>query len=130
MNPQTSVASRNLSLNAALDVLDGGFLDIYDGAQPATVATAITTQVKLVRCQLGSPAFAAASSGSKTANAIADAIALADGTPTWYTLRKSDETRVHENTVGAGESLVFANGVTQIVQGATVAIDSLVISEP
>jgi hypothetical protein len=130
-NAQTAVAARNLSLDAALDPLNSGFIDIYDGSQPATVATALSGQTKLARCALGNPAFAAASGGSKAANTIAAGIAIATGTPTWYTLLKSDgTTRWHENTVGASGSLVFVNGVTQIVAGATVTVDSLVISEP
>ncbi len=35
-NTHLSIASWNLALNAGLDVLNGGFLEIYDGAQPAT----------------------------------------------------------------------------------------------
>jgi len=129
-NPQTAIAARNDALDTVLNQLNGGYVDIYDGLQPATVATAITTQVKLVRCQLGNPAFAAASGGSKAANAITAGIALAGGVPAWYSLVKSDgTTRWHENTVGATGSLVFDNGVTEIVQGATIPINSLVVSQ-
>jgi hypothetical protein len=133
-NPQTSVASRNLALDAAFDVLNSGYLKIYDGTQPATVATAITTQNLLSTHTLSATAFAAASSGSKVANAIGSAVASVGGggvtTPTWYSLTKSDGTRVHENNIGASGSLVFSNGVTQIVNGATVTISSLTVTQP
>lgn len=49
-NTHLSIASWNLALNAALDVLNGGFIEIYDSTgtgQPATPDVAVTTQVKL-----------------------------------------------------------------------------------
>ena len=95
---------------------------MYGTVQPATVATKVPS-VRPVGGQ-------AASGGSKTANAISSGIALASGTPSWYSLVKSDNTRWHEDTVGASGSLVFANGVTQIVAGATIAIDALTLTEP
>lgn len=96
--PQTthlSVASWNLALNAALDAaLAGGYLEIYDSTgtgQPATPDVAVTTQVKLAKLSLGTPAFAAASGGSKLANAIASASAITNGTATWFRAFKSDD---------------------------------------
>lgn len=52
LNTHLSVASWNLALNAALDVCNGGFIEIYDSTgtgQPATPDVTITTQVKLAK---------------------------------------------------------------------------------
>jgi hypothetical protein len=102
LNPKLSLASRNLALNAALDVLNGGgFLRIYDGVQPVDADTALGSQVKLAELALSSTAFAAAAGGSKTANAITSANALATSTATWASFVKSDgTTRVFECSVG------------------------------
>jgi hypothetical protein len=63
----------NLAVNTEADALaalcNGGFMDIYDGTQPATGDTAITTQNKLASCALNATAFGAAVAGVLTANA-------------------------------------------------------------
>jgi hypothetical protein len=53
-------------------LLNGGTLEIYDGDQPASIATAITTQVLLARLTFGDPAFKAPVDGSITAVPITD----------------------------------------------------------
>jgi hypothetical protein len=131
LNPKTSVASRNLALNAALDVLNAGFLDIYDGTQPTDADTAIAAQVRLARLSLNATAFAAASAGSKTANAITSSAALATGTATWYSLVKSDgTTRVHDGSAGiAGSTPNLVLNSAAISSGASVSVSSLVITQ-
>lgn len=128
LNPKTSVASRNLALNAALDVLNSGFLDIYDGAQPTDADTAVGAQTKLARCNLASTAFGAAASGSKTAGAIANGTGLVASTATWYRLCKSDGTAVMDGSVGTATSNLVLN-TTSIVVSGTVSVTSLVISQ-
>jgi hypothetical protein len=126
LNPKLSLASRVLALDAALDVLNGGFIDIFDGIQPTDADTAIGAQVKLARLALNATAFAAASAGSKTANAITSAAALASGTATWYRLVKSDgTTAVADGSVGTATSNLVINSAT-ISAGATVSVTSLV----
>jgi hypothetical protein len=125
LNPKLSVASRNLALNAALDVLNSGFIDIYDGTQPADADTAITTQVKLAHCALSATAFAAASAGSKVANAIGNGTGLATSTATWYRLYKSDGvTAVADGSVGTATSNLVMNSVA-IQTNATVTVSSM-----
>jgi hypothetical protein len=131
LNPKLSVASRNLALNAALDVLNGGgFLRIYDGTQPTDADTAIVAQVKLAELALSATAFAAAAAGSKTANAITSANALATGTASWMTLVKSDgTTRVFDGSVGTATANAILNAIN-LVAGALVSCSSCVISQP
>ena len=127
LNPKTSLASRALALNAALDVLNSGFRRIYDGTQPVDCDTALGAQVKLAELPLSATAFAAASAGSKTANAIAPATALATSTATWATLVTSGGTRVMDMSVGTSGANLNLNSVA-ISSGAAVAVSSLVIS--
>jgi hypothetical protein len=129
LNPKLSAASRNLALNAALDVLNGGFLDIYDGTQPTDADTAVGAQTLLASLSLNATAFAAASAGSKTANAItSDTSANATGTATWFRLWRSDHTTaVADGSVGTSSANLVMNSVA-IQIGATVSVSSLVYS--
>ncbi len=89
-NAQASVAADAVCANA-----NSGFLDIYDGTQPATADTAITTQNKLASLTFNATAFGAASNGVATANAItSDSSADFSGTATWFRCFKSNHTSV------------------------------------
>jgi hypothetical protein len=128
LNSKTRVASRNAALDAALDVLNGGKLRIYDGTQPTDADTAISSQVMLAELALSATAFAAASGGSKTANAItADSSADATGTATWFSLLTSGNVRVIDGSVGTATSNLILNSVA-ISAGANVSVTSLSVS--
>lgn len=116
-NPKTSIASRNLALNAAFDVLNGGgFMRWYDGTQPTNCDTALGAQVKLAELPLSSTAFAAASAASKAANAITTAPGLAASSATWGTLVKSDGvTRVQDYSIGTSGTDLVLNTVSIVV---------------
>ncbi len=120
----SSAVSRNLGLDAELDQLNSGFLDIYSGTRPATPETAIGVQIKLVRLTFGATAFAAASAGSKAANAIGSAAGLATGTAAWARLLKSNGTATHDITVGTATSTLIVDS-TSVQLGGTVACSAL-----
>lgn len=124
-----STARKNATLDATLDLLNNGKFRIYDGTRPAGPDTAVGSQVLLAELTFGATAFAAASSGSKTANAItADTTADATGTATWFRLLTSGDTAVIDGSVGtSGTDLVL--NVASIVAGVEVAVTSLVISQ-
>ncbi len=127
-NPKLSVARRNAALDTIFDVLDGGgFVDLYDGAQPATTETAIGAQVKLARNALNADVAPAASSATKTANAIASSTALATGTATWATFVTSAGVRVIDVSVGTSDADVIMASVA-IQQDATVSYSSCVFT--
>jgi hypothetical protein len=132
-NTHLSIASWNLALNAALDVLNNGFVEIYDSTgtgQPATPDVAVTTQVKLAKLTFGATAFGAASAGTKTANAIGSVSALATGTATWFRAFKSDDTTaVIDGSVGTSGTDLVLNDVA-ITTGGTVQITSYSVSMP
>jgi hypothetical protein len=134
LNTHLALASWNLALNAALDAsLASGFIEIYDSTgtgQPLTPDVAVTTQVLLAKLPLSATAFAAASGGSKLANAITSASALATSTATWFRAYKSDNvTAVIDGSVGTSGSDMNLN-TTSIVTGATIAVTSWSVSMP
>jgi hypothetical protein len=122
LNPKLSVASRNLALNAALDVLNSGNILILDGTQATDADTAIGAQVTLAQLTFGSTAWAAAASASKAANAITqDSTADATGTASWYRMRTSGNVAVWDGEAGTSGANLNFNSVA-IAAGAAVQI--------
>lgn len=121
--PRLSNVAVNAEIDALTALLNGGFLDIYDGTQPATADTAVTTQVLLASLSFGTPAFGAGVAGVATANAITpDSDANATGTASWYRCYKSDHTTgVTDGSVDTTNANVnIAN--TSIAQHSTVSL--------
>lgn len=130
LNTHLSIASWNLALNAGLDVLNGGSIKIYDGAQPATPDVAVGAQVLLATLPINATAFGAATAGTKTANAVTSAAAAASSTATWFRALKSDgTTAVIDGSVGTAGSDMNLNSVA-ISSGATVSVSSWTVSMP
>jgi hypothetical protein len=124
LNAKTAVASRNLALDAAFDVLDSGKFRIYDSTQPTDADTALGAQVLLADLALGADSFAAASAGSKSANAItADSSADATGTATWCSLLTSGSVRKFDGSAGTGTVNLVLN-TASIVAAANVSVSS------
>lgn len=129
-NTHLSIASWNLALNAGIDVLNGGFLELYTGTQPATPDTALSGNTLLATLALSATAFGASSSATKTANAITSATAAATGTATFFRAYKSDATTaVIDGSVGTSGADLNLN-TTSIVTGATVSVSSWTVSDP
>lgn len=131
LNPKTSLASRALALNAAFDILNAGKYIIYDGTQPTDADTALGAQVDLADLTLNATAFAAASAGSKVANAITqDSSANATSTATWATLVASTRATTGTMDMSVGTSGANLNlNSTSIVSGAAVSCSSLTITQ-
>jgi hypothetical protein len=128
LNPKLSAASRNLALNAALDVLNAGDIKILDGTQATDADTAVGAQVTLATLTFGATAWGAASAGSKSANAITGANAAATGTASWYRMLKSDHTTaVWDGSVGTSGANLNFNSVG-FSSGAAVSITSFTAS--
>lgn len=124
-NLKLSNALVNAEAAAAATLFNSGYLRIYDGTQPATADTAISSQVLLAELTFGATAFGAPVNGVLTANAItSDASANATGTATWYRCFKSDGTSVLcDGSVGTASANLVLNSVA-ISSGATVAVSS------
>ena len=125
-NLKISTTAVNAQADALSDLLDNGYLRIYDGTQPANANTAITTQVLLAELRFNATASPAASGGVLTMNSITqDSSANATGTATWFRALKSDGSTVvfdgSVSTSGADLNL----GSTSITSGASVAVTSM-----
>src|SRR2546429_7053874 len=112
-NLKTSIVSRNAELDALRALANSGLLRIYDGTQPATPETAITTEVKLAELTMNATVFGASSGGVITANAItSDTDADATGTAAWFRLLESDGTTVlWDGSVGTASADLVLNSV-------------------
>ena len=118
----------NAAVNGMAALLNGGSLRIYSGTQPATASTAITGQVLLAEPRFGSPAFAPATGGIATANAITPGSGLANGQATWFRAVKSDATPLFDGSVStAGADLVLDDD--QIATGLPVSIESFALTQ-
>ncbi len=125
-NLKISTTAVNAQADALSDLLDNGYLRIYDGTQPANANTAITTQVLLAELRFNATAAPAASGGVLTMNSIAqDSSANNTGTATWFRALKSDgSTAVFDGSVGTA-SCDLNLGSTSITSGASVAVTSM-----
>lgn len=125
-NLKISTAAVNAQADALSDLLDNGYLRIYDGTQPANANTAISTQVLLAELRFNATAAPAASGGVLTMNSITqDSSANNTGTATWFRALKSDgSTAVFDGSVGTA-SCDLNLGSTSITSGASVAVTSM-----
>jgi hypothetical protein len=128
LNAKLTNLGANLEMDTLGAQLDGGFIDIYDGAQPVTADTAVTTQTKLARLTFGTPAFAPAVDGVANANPISpEPDAPATGVASWYRMLRSDETPVADGSVGTSGANINLDTVNILIH-AVVALDSYQIS--
>jgi hypothetical protein len=124
-NLKMSNAAVNAEADALSDLLDNGYLRIYDGSQPANADTAVGAQTLLAELRFNATASGAAVAGVITFNAFtADSSANATGTASWFRALKSDgTTAVMDGTVGTSSSDLVLNS-TAIQSGAEVSVTS------
>jgi hypothetical protein len=129
-NPKRTNTAANAACDAMAALANSGRLKIYDGTQPATADTAVTTQNVLADLTMNATAFGAAVAGVATANAItSDTSADATGTATWFRLYKSDNTTVIcDGSVGTASADMILTTVS-IVAAAAVSITSFTLTE-
>jgi hypothetical protein len=130
-NTQMSSTALNAEADALSDLLDNGYLRIYDGSQPADANTAVGAQTLLAELRFNATAAPAASGGVLTFNAFtSDSSANATGTAAWYRALKSDgSTVVMDGTVGTGtHNLVLST--TSIAAGVQVSVTSFTHTIP
>jgi hypothetical protein len=130
LNPKRSNAAVTAAADAVCDLLDNGYLRIYDGTQPSTADTAITTQTLLAELRFNATAFPSATNGVATANSItADSSANATGTASWFRALKSDGSSVvFDGSVGTSSADLVLNSVA-ISSGAQVSVTAFTYTE-
>jgi hypothetical protein len=131
-NPLWNDATVIAAVAAAAALLNGGFVAVYSGAQPALDGSLTGTQ--LAEATFGSPAFgtptAAAGTVTATANAITSGTIANTGTAGYVALLKSDNTTVvMTGSVGTAAADLIVN-TTAFVAAATFAVSSATITEP
>ena len=125
-NLQLADNSVNVEADALSDLLDNGYLRIYDAPQPASAGVAISTQALLAELRFNATAAPSAALGVLTMAAFtADSSANASGTAAWFRALKSDgSTVVFDGEVGTSGSDLNLNTVA-IVISATVSVTSM-----
>jgi hypothetical protein len=131
INLKTSIASRNTQLNALAALANNGYIRLYDGMQPATPESQISTQTLLAELRFSDPAFSEADLGVITANEISDDEDIAaSGSASWFRVLKSDgTTALWDGSVGTQRAdMILAT--TELVRHAILQITSLTYTLP
>lgn len=125
LSMRLSNEAASAELDAFTALLDGGTLDLYDGAQPTACDTPVSTQALLVSLGLGNPAYQPAVDGVAELAAPASGLCALSGIATWYRFKKNDGSPVQDGSVGlTGCNLNLTSAA--IIAGATLVIDSFV----
>ena len=120
---------RNTRMNSLLSSIgSSATIKIYDatGGIPATVNTAITSQVMLVNLPC-SATFGVVSGAVLTANAITSTLPSASGTASFYRICTSGGTAIVQGSCGVGTGDLQMGSLT-VTTGVSVAISSMVIT--
>ena len=130
-NTQLANSAVNAEANALGALLNMGFLDLFDGVQPATADTPIGTQNVLASIRFGDTAFAPAVDGMLVAEPLtACSSANAKGFATWARCFAADhKTAVLDMTVGARDADILMDD-PKIYAGSVVGIAEFVYSIP
>jgi len=117
---ELSTAMKNSALDTVFNNANSGFVRFYN-----------SSNTLIASCAMGSTAFAAASDGSKTANAITKESNTSAGTVSYANVQNSSSTVLATLTVGlAGSGAdVILTGLT-FASGEELSIASLVVSMP
>ena len=117
-------------LNGEVTDFNSGYLRLYDGAQPASPDTGISTQNLLATLRFPATAFTSVTAGVATAGTmVSDPNATGGANPvTWYRAFRSDGTTASsDGTVGTSDANCIL-AATTIVAGAVVAVTSLTVT--
>lgn len=137
MTIRVSTAAANAGINAAVDLVDGGSgagkIRIYNGAQPASPDTAISTQTLLAELPLSDPGFGAAVNRVKTLDVtpVPQGTGVAAGTATWFRMLDSANVAVLDGSAGeaaATPDLVLASD--QVDVGLVVEVTAGTLTFP
>jgi hypothetical protein len=124
-----SLNSRNAAANAVAALCNSGFIQVYSGTRPATPDTALSGNILLATLTFGATAFAAASSGVATANAITSGTVVVSGTASFARAFKSDDSTVvgDFNCGTSGSDMNFPT--LSFVAGALISCTSLTLTQ-
>ena len=129
-NLKVSYVAANAQANALAPLANNGYIKVYDGTQPSTPETAVSTQDLLATLRFNATAFGAASNGTLTANSISQVTIALSGTAAWFRCLESDNsTPLFDGSVGtSGCDMDIA--ATSLVSGANLAVSSFTYTVP
>ncbi len=130
--PRLSALAASTAADVVCAMCNSGILRLYSGTQPATVDTALTTQVTLASLGFAATAFGASSSGQAVAGAITSTSAApGTGTATWFRAFGSSTTSaVFDGSVGVTTSENLVLNAVAISSGAQVSVSSFNFTMP
>lgn len=110
---------------------NSSIVKIYDGSQPSTPETAVSTQNLLATITLpASSAFGAAVNGVITAAAITNVTIAMTGTAAWFRWLKSDTTTpIADGSVGTSGADLNLNSLA-LSSGASLSVTSFTFTVP
>lgn len=131
-NLKYSAALKNAQQDAITTKLgSNAILSIYNGTQPASPDTAVTSQTLLVSLTCNATFAPAASGGVLTLNSIANgtgAVGAGTGTvATWFRMTTNGGTAHIDGTVGMSSADLILNN-TNIATGQTVSVTSFTLT--
>lgn len=127
---KAAVSARNAALTAFGHTLDGGTLNIYTGARPATPETAPSGTL-LCAMALGTPAFNVPSGGSIPSTLIADAAILATGTAGYCRLKDNSGNGIVDGDVGlVGSGAFIEFSSLAFVAAVTLSVSAFSLNLP
>lgn len=135
-NVRLNANARNAMANAFAALFDAaagspnaGYIRFYSGTQPTNGGDALGAHTLLAELRFSFPAFGSASSGVVTANSIASANAVANGTATWARLLDGDGNFIADVDVGTSGATINLVSTTTVV-GQPVQISSGTFTVP
>jgi hypothetical protein len=115
--------SVNVEATAFAELLNGGFIDILDGPQPASADHPITVQKVGATLTFGDPAFKPAVVGTIISNRIEPALVKAGFAPSWARMYTADHRAVMDISVGVRDANLIIPA-EYLEKGATLSCDS------
>jgi hypothetical protein len=112
-NPKYTNLAVNTAVDALAALLNTGYLKCYDGTQPATADTAVSTQNILAQLRFSASAFGSSVAGVANSNTITgDTDADVTGNAAWFRCFKSDgTTAVMDGSIGTSGADININSV-------------------
>lgn len=130
----SSTTAKNAGLDAKRVLANSGFLRVYSGVVPANADASIGAAPLLVQYTLSATAFAAASGGTISANAITAAAVLLDGVHSFWRIYASNGTTcLWQGLTAVGASpvanrLTYASSVLNA--GGISSVPTFTLTEP
>lgn len=124
-----AIASVDTMVDTFTALMDAGYVELYDGAVPASADSSLSGNNLLATIPLQNPAFGAASGGVATLVAASPVTVTSTGTCSFARWKTSGGVVVMDTTVGtAGTDLVISDNVLTLA--TSVGISSYTFTQP